>query len=72
MPIKFLVLGGGEFGVLGGGKCRFCFYGRGDFSEVGVGVTGKFPKLDSVCTFDFPMNHLAEKQKTYITTTERK
>ena len=35
MSIKFLVLGGG--GVFwvwgGGGKCRFYFYGRGDFSE---------------------------------------
>ena len=39
MSIKFLVLGGG--GILGfgggGGKCRFYFYGRGDFSE---GVSG--------------------------------
>ena len=35
MPIKFLVLGGGVFWVLGGGgKCRFIFYGRGDFSEI--------------------------------------
>ena len=35
MSIKFLVLGGGVFGVIGewGGKCRFYFYGRGDFSE---------------------------------------
>ena len=36
MSIKFLVLGGGgEFWVLGGGggKCRFYFYGRADFSE---------------------------------------
>ena len=32
MSIKFLVLGGGGFGV-GGGKCRFYFYGCGDFSD---------------------------------------
>ena len=25
--------GGGVFWVLGGGECRFYFYGRGDFSE---------------------------------------
>ena len=35
MSIKFLVWGGG--GILGfgggGGKCRFYFYGRGDFSD---------------------------------------
>ena len=35
MSIKFLVLGGGVFWVLGGGgKCRFYFYGREDFSEL--------------------------------------
>ena len=34
MPIKFLVLGGGILGFVGGGKCRFYFYGRGDFSEL--------------------------------------
>ena len=34
MSIKFLVLGGGYFGLGGGGgKCRFYFYGRGDFGE---------------------------------------
>ena len=34
MSIKFLVLGGGYFGFWeGGGKVRFYFYGRGDFSE---------------------------------------
>ena len=32
VSIRFLVLGGGYFGF-GGGKCRFYFYGRGDFSE---------------------------------------
>ena len=37
MPIKFVLLGGG--GVLGflgrgGWKCRFYFYGRGDFSDL--------------------------------------
>ena len=32
MSIKFLVLGGGILG-LGGGECRFYFYGRADFSE---------------------------------------
>ena len=34
MSIKFLVLRGGGISVLGGGgKCRFYFYGRADFSE---------------------------------------
>ena len=34
MSIKFLVLGGGGyFGFWGGGKCRFYFYGREDFSD---------------------------------------
>ena len=34
MSIKFLVLGGGGFWVLGGwGECRFYFYGRADFSD---------------------------------------
>ena len=34
MSIKFLLLGGGGvFWVLGGGGCRFYFYGREDFSE---------------------------------------
>ena len=32
MPIKFLVLGGGILGFLGG-KCRFYYYGREHFSE---------------------------------------
>ena len=34
MSIKFLVLGGGGILGLGGGKCRFYFYGHGDFSEL--------------------------------------
>ena len=34
MSIKFLVLGGGVFCVLGGGECRFYFYGRADFSDL--------------------------------------
>ena len=34
MSIRFLVLGGGDLGFFwGGGKCRFFFYGREDFSE---------------------------------------
>ena len=34
MSIKFFVLGGGGyFGFWGGGKCRFYFYGREDFSD---------------------------------------
>ena len=33
MSIKFRVLGGGYFGFGGGGKCRFYFYGREDFSD---------------------------------------
>ena len=33
MSLKFLVLEGGVFWVLGGGKCRFYFYGREDFSD---------------------------------------
>ena len=32
MPSKFLVWGG-YFGLLGGGECRFYFYGREDFSD---------------------------------------
>ena len=35
MSIKFLVLGGGGYFGFGGGKCRFYFYGRGDFSGSG-------------------------------------
>ena len=34
MSIKFLVLGGGILGLGGGGKCRFYFYGREDFSDL--------------------------------------
>ena len=37
MSIKFLVLGGGILGFGGGGECRFYFYGRADFSEIGLG-----------------------------------
>ena len=34
MSIKFLVSGGGGIRFWwGGGKCRFYFYGRGDFSD---------------------------------------
>ena len=35
MPIKFLLSGGGLgfLGRGGGWKCRFYFYGRGDFSD---------------------------------------
>ena len=34
MSIKFLVMGGGGIlGLGGGGKRRFYFYGRGDFSD---------------------------------------
>ena len=35
MSIKFLLLGGGGgiLGFGGGGKCRFYFYGREDFSD---------------------------------------
>ena len=32
MSIKFLVFGGGDFELGGGGECRFYFYGRGDFA----------------------------------------
>ena len=43
MSIKFLVLGGGVFWVWGGGggKCRFYFYGRADFSEFWGSNSGK-------------------------------
>ena len=34
MSMKFLVLGGGGILGFGGGKCRFYFFGRADFSEV--------------------------------------
>ena len=35
MSIKFLVLGGGHCGFRGGGgKCKFYFCGREDFSEL--------------------------------------
>ena len=33
MSIKFRVLGGDFWGGGGGGKCRFYFYGREDFSD---------------------------------------
>ena len=33
MSIKFLVFGGGFW--VWGGECRFYFYGRGDFSDLG-------------------------------------
>ena len=37
MSIKFLLLGGGIFGFGGrGGECRFYFYGRADFSDLGI------------------------------------
>ena len=46
MSIKFLVLEGGVFWVLGGGECRFYFYGRADFSDKGKNPEGKnFRKL---------------------------
>ena len=34
--------GGGVFWVLGGGECRFYFYGRADFSEREPPVKGEF------------------------------
>ena len=37
--IKFRVLGGG---LGGGGKCRFYFYGRGDFSDTWNKLNGAF------------------------------
>ena len=40
---KILVLGGGRFWVWGGGgKCRFYFYGRADFSEISSPVGNHF------------------------------
>ena len=55
MSIKFLVFwgGGGNFG-LGGGKCRFYFYGRGDFSEIFIAH-----QADSHESLEFPIraNH---------------
>ena len=38
MSIKFLILGGGGILGLGGGECRFYFYGRADFSDKGSGA----------------------------------
>ena len=34
VSIRFFVLGGAILGLGGGGKCRFYFYGHGDFSEL--------------------------------------
>ena len=48
MSIKFCVLGG----VLGGGKCRFYFYGREDFSE-------KHLVLIEVCSVELLVNLVA-------------
>ena len=45
MSITFLVfLGGGGIFVLGGGggKCRFYFYGRADFSDKCIRIEFKF------------------------------
>ena len=44
MSIKFLVLGGGILG-LGGGECRFYFYGREDFSDFFKPTTNRSPEL---------------------------
>ena len=38
MSIRVLVLGGGG-GFWVGGKCRFYFYGRGDFSDVNIVIS---------------------------------
>ena len=45
MPIKFLLLGGGFWTFLEGGgwKCRFCFYGRGDFLSLNRKFWGDSP-----------------------------
>ena len=40
---RFLGGGGGYF-VLGGGECRFYFYGRRDFSDNGVGPPFENPE----------------------------
>ena len=45
MSIKFLVLGGGVFWVLGGGEGRFYFYGRGDFSEIHIPPCWRVPRM---------------------------
>ena len=42
LPIKFRLLGGGFWVFLEGGgwKCQFYFYGRGDFSDKKLNVSG--------------------------------
>ena len=41
MSIKFLLLGGGYLGFfLGGGECRFYFYGRGAFPALCPKILG--------------------------------
>ena len=48
MSIKCLVLGGGGIlGLGGGGKCRFYFYGRADFSEL-TDLTGSKVRANSL------------------------
>ena len=61
ISIKFLVSGGGVFGVLGGGgECRFYFYGREDFSE----LSGTFSHSQRKTSGIF--SHLQAKSGTFI------
>ena len=62
MSMKFLVLGGGGIlGLgLGGGGCRFYFYGRGDFSEFLLRMYILNSKTIKLCALS-PALNLSEK-----------
>ena len=63
MPKKFLVLGGCFGFFFGGGKCRFYFYGREDFSDLRV------PQRESLCFFLFfslPLFSLKEEASEQV------
>ena len=69
---KFLVLGGGILGLGGGrGKCRFYFYGRGDFSDLSPSEKGQ----ESPTTVWKPglqnHGHLVRQESTSLLRVER-
>ena len=59
MSIKFRVLGGGVFGVFGGGggECRFYFYGRGNFSDTSVALLLSRHTLSRFSPYVFAVSH---------------